>query len=225
MKQFKTLFLTAIVTLSAFATIIYTSCKKDPCSGVTCQNGGSCDNGSCTCLSGYSGTYCQNSSISFTNDAFTTMNITVNGSTSSVDPGQTIAFVGGEGTNANVTANTAAYTSSGAQVGEMVNLAFSTSFPTDGDLNSQLMDIPASYFYLDLNNATAEYFNTVYVNYGTSAQTADYISVPNTGVSYGIGYYFAYSGTEVYATSPSYYWYYYPTIPNTLNAYVTVYFP
>ena len=48
-----------IITISIFVVISYTSCKKDPCSGVICYNGATCYSGVCQCLAGYSGKYCE----------------------------------------------------------------------------------------------------------------------------------------------------------------------
>jgi len=50
--------LTALLSLS-FA-LVFNSCKKDedPCDGVTCQNGGSCNNGNCNCTTGFEGGTC-----------------------------------------------------------------------------------------------------------------------------------------------------------------------
>lgn len=36
-----------------------TSCKKDPCKNVVCYNNGVCDDGTCLCPNGYSGTNCE----------------------------------------------------------------------------------------------------------------------------------------------------------------------
>jgi len=49
----------SFVTLSVFMTVTYISCIKDKCSSVSCQNGGTCSNGSCICPSEYSGTNCE----------------------------------------------------------------------------------------------------------------------------------------------------------------------
>lgn len=36
------------------------ACKKeDPCENVSCQNGGTCDDGTCICINGFSGQFCQ----------------------------------------------------------------------------------------------------------------------------------------------------------------------
>ncbi len=58
MKKTKTVLFTAFITLAAFGTAMYTSCKKNPCSGVSCLNGGTCNGGNCSCQSGYSGSNC-----------------------------------------------------------------------------------------------------------------------------------------------------------------------
>jgi hypothetical protein len=59
MNSFKKILLASVVTLGAFGTVLYTSCSKDACKGVTCQNGGTCSGGNCTCTTGYEGTNCE----------------------------------------------------------------------------------------------------------------------------------------------------------------------
>jgi len=59
MRSIKQIALTVLLTVGAFSAITYTACNKDACSGVTCQNGGTCASGTCTCPTGYQGTNCQ----------------------------------------------------------------------------------------------------------------------------------------------------------------------
>ncbi len=59
MKSIRLVALSAIITIGSFCTILYTSCTKDACKGVTCLNGGTCSGGSCSCPTGYLGTNCQ----------------------------------------------------------------------------------------------------------------------------------------------------------------------
>lgn len=58
MKLFRQIALSAMITLSAFAAVVYTSCSKDACKGVTCNNGGTCSGGNCTCLTHFTGVHC-----------------------------------------------------------------------------------------------------------------------------------------------------------------------
>jgi hypothetical protein len=62
MKSIKHIALSAILTVSAFGAITYTSCTKDECQDVVCQNGGTCDAGVCSCPTGYEGTNCETKS-------------------------------------------------------------------------------------------------------------------------------------------------------------------
>jgi hypothetical protein len=63
MKSIKYIALSAFVTISAFCAVLYTSCTKDACKGVTCQHGGTCSGGNCTCPVGYEGANCQTLAI------------------------------------------------------------------------------------------------------------------------------------------------------------------
>src|SRR4051812_28730932 len=62
MKSIKHIALGALLTISAFCAVLYTSCNKDKCKDVTCQNGGTCSDGNCTCVTGYEGTNCETKS-------------------------------------------------------------------------------------------------------------------------------------------------------------------
>jgi len=60
MKSIRNIAFSALLTLGAFSTITYTSCNKDECKDVVCNNGGTCDEntGNCLCATGYEGETC-----------------------------------------------------------------------------------------------------------------------------------------------------------------------
>lgn len=60
MKLIKYIALSAFVTLGVFFTVIYSSCTKNECGAVLCQNDGTCMGGICKCVRGTDGVNCQN---------------------------------------------------------------------------------------------------------------------------------------------------------------------
>ncbi len=60
MKSIRNIAFSALLTFGAFGAITYTSCNKDECKDVVCQNGGTCNEGTCSCTTGYTGTNCEN---------------------------------------------------------------------------------------------------------------------------------------------------------------------
>ena len=58
MKATRHIIITTLITLCAFGSVLYTSCKNK-CGSTTCQNGGVCENNICACPTGYSGNACQ----------------------------------------------------------------------------------------------------------------------------------------------------------------------
>lgn len=60
MKTYKHVLLTSLFILTAFSSVLYTACtKSDKCSGVVCQNGGTCAGGTCSCPTNYTGSRCE----------------------------------------------------------------------------------------------------------------------------------------------------------------------
>ncbi len=211
MKQTRVILMTAIAVLFAFSATVYTSCKKDPCSGYACYNGGSCSGGSCSCPSGYSGTHCELpnvTDITYTNDTYTPINFTVNGNTVVIPVGGSVTYSGDYGTNFVGTASTSGTTSSGAQVGLLITWNLSDPFPTSGTSTIGL-DVSSNYFFLKIINDNLNYYiGQVYVNYGLASQSLDYVTIPNTSLTYYIGYYDAWSNSNLYllTSGGSYYW-------------------
>jgi hypothetical protein len=59
MKLWKHTLISAFAFFGVAGTVLYTSCEKDTCEGLNCQNGGSCTEGFCRCNTGYEGTECE----------------------------------------------------------------------------------------------------------------------------------------------------------------------
>lgn len=62
MKSIKNIAFSAMLALGAFGAVTYTSCNKDECKDVVCQNGGTCVDGNCVCATGYEGANCETES-------------------------------------------------------------------------------------------------------------------------------------------------------------------
>lgn len=58
MKFWKHSLFSAAAFLTIAGSVLYTSCEKDPCSQLSCKNGGSCADGFCRCPTGYEGAEC-----------------------------------------------------------------------------------------------------------------------------------------------------------------------
>lgn len=207
MKKINTVF-APLLSLCMLAAIIFTSCTKDNCKGVLCQNGGTCMQGSCQCPTGYYGNFCEQSTIVYVNNTYTEMTITVNNTTQQLSAwGGFASFYGNAGGTATVSAFTSGLSDSGTQVGELVTWAFTNTFPTSGAGLTVPINVPDTYFYLKMANADqfVPSYNMIKVNCqqncAKNCQRIDSISLPNNGTIHGIGYYKKLSNTQVYVAS------------------------
>jgi len=227
MKNVKTIVACALVTVTVFGMIIINSCtktKSNPCANITCYNNGTCDNGTCICPSGYTGTYCQtatNSTITLNNQTFTPIYVTVNGSTSTIAVGGALTYTGIPGASFTYTAYTYGTNSIGGQVGEEITWGDTYTFPSSGDSPWNLFTTSAVFFLKVQNNDPSYVGNGLYVNYGLTEQSFDNISIQNTGIVYNTGYYDAFTNTEIliYKGATTSYWYLYPTFNFVNNQY------
>lgn len=153
--------------------------------------------------------------VTFYNTLYTKMNITVLGVTQTVSPNDSATFILSTNPRSLVyTASTSGKTSSGTTVGLTLTWG-GTSNPLDvSDYVSYGIGFSysTSYFFLYMKNTGNTTLGPLYVNYGLTAQTRDDITMAkNTSASYSVGYYRAYTNTEVraYWASPnsSYYTY------------------
>jgi hypothetical protein len=58
-SRLRTIFISSIVTISAFISVGYVACNRDKCKTLVCANGGICNLGTCICPSGYEGAQCE----------------------------------------------------------------------------------------------------------------------------------------------------------------------
>ena len=123
MKKMKRIILTATTMAMFMSAVIFSACTKssngNQCANVTCQNGGACINGGCSCITGYIGSYCQTpatTTIQYTNDTYTPIKITANGTNSTIPVGGSISYTGPYNTTLDYTAYTYGATSTGTQI-------------------------------------------------------------------------------------------------------------
>ena len=55
----KTILLSALSAIGAFSAVTYSSCNPDKCKSIVCAYNGTCNNGTCSCATGYEGTRCE----------------------------------------------------------------------------------------------------------------------------------------------------------------------
>ncbi len=210
MKNIKAVLLMTFIAAGIFGTVIFSSCTKRTCSNVICQNGGSCSGGTCNCPPGYYGTFCEapiTTYISYKNNTFTPITITVGGVTQTIPKGGSYTFSGKYGGTATGTATTSGaasqlgITTGGGVIGSPINWDINNSFPTKDTL-VQPLDVGATYFFLRMTNKSSKNVIDYYVNYQFSyGQTYEDVTVPNNGVTYDLGYYLAYPSSNVQTQS------------------------
>lgn len=196
MKRSKAVVYTVILTLLAFGSIVYTACRKDYCKNMTCQHGGTCNDGACICPQGYTGTYCQTANVSnigFRNNTYTPVYIRVNGAEYTVDTGSTLTFTGSHGDTLKGTAQT-----HGIYGRNVVLPAFKLVFPVRNTLFYDL-DAPDNFFFLMATNEnpTVPFISQVHVINLLDTIT-DVTVINNTGLPHYIGYYPATDTTIVW---------------------------
>ena len=198
MKQAKLITLTLVIMVTAFCAVVYTSCTKDKCSGVSCLNGGYCNGGNCICPVGFVGFNCENvatTTVTYNNNTYTTVTLIFNNSsTITIAPGTSASFTGSYGDNAVATASTS------GPGGDVISWSFTDLFPASGAVVENL-DVSSSFFFLEVANNSSYTIGEEDVNKTLTSQLDDYVSVPTGGNTYGIGYYPAYSNSNVYLYS------------------------
>ncbi|MEO5682252.1 MAG: hypothetical protein ABIQ88_06400 [Chitinophagaceae bacterium] len=162
------------------------------------------------------------SSVSYKNASFTDIAIVLGGTQKTITPGSSVSFSGSGNANFAASASTSGKTSSGTQVGSMLQWKLDGSFPASGTRNTDL-NVAAEYFFLKIVNKSAKNISKLYTNYGLVSQTTENLSIPNDAKTYFLGYYKAYSNSNVRAESGSSYWQWNTlSLPYTQNQSTTV---
>jgi len=143
--------------------------------------------------------------VAYKNTAQTDATITINGQTQVASPGETVTFFGTPDTPATGTAITYGATSDGTPIGLQLSFTIDDTFDTSGSVTE--LQVGESFFFLRVKNSWAYPITTVYVNYGLSSQTVDYITIPNNGVTYDLGYYENVSNSNVRFENGSQVWF------------------
>jgi len=233
MRNIKVILFSGVLTVMSFGAIVFSACTKVKCENVTCQNGGSCSNGVCSCPTGYTGTFCETaatSAISYKNNTFTPIVITVNSTGLTIPVGGSVTFTGKYGTDATGTATTSGAATSlgistaGGIIGLPINWSISNTFPS-GDTLRVPLDVGSTYFFLRIVNNGSEDIINYYVNANfTYGQTYEDITIPHNGKTYDMGYYLAYPYSNVQTQSGphSTVKYHGLTLPFTANQATTV---
>ncbi len=132
--------------------------------------------------------------VTFNNPIFTDIVITCYGSTKTITPGSSVTFYNILGSSVSYSAYTSGKTSGGTQVG--LKLTWNNTVDLTVDNNYTLI-VSDDYFFLYLRNYGTHVLTNLYVNYGLVPQTYDNIIVPHDNVNYSIGYYKAFTNTNV----------------------------
>jgi PKD repeat protein len=165
--------------------------------------------------------------VTFNNPVFTDIYITINNDTRVIEPEGSVTFYGIPGNSFTYSAYTSGKTTTGTQVGLL--MTWNNTINISGGTASYNLVINNTVFFLYMRNYGTHTLTPLYVNYGLSNQSMDNIVIPNNNTTYRIGYYRAYTSTQVRAywqDQTSYYTYWnqgtHFNLPWTQNQYVTL---
>lgn len=160
--------------------------------------------------------------VKFYNPTYTDITVTLNSQTKEIPVGDYVEFSGVEGSSKYFSAYTYGKTTGGTQVG--LKLEWGGTLTLSGGTQTNTLDVSDDYFFLYVTNNSSYVLQTVYVNYGLNSQTVDNVVLNNTGTRYRIGYYKAWTNSNVriyLKDQPSsyYHWEYgtHFTLPWTVN--------
>lgn len=149
----------------------------------------------------------ETSTITFHNATYTTVEIELGGETKEAQPGSDAIFSGTPSTHITGQATTSGKTTSGTTVGLALTWNLDLNFPQKGSNLNETLNVSKDFFFLRMQNKSTMSINKVYVNYNLIDQTLDNITIANDGNTYNLGYYKAFSNSNVRAENGNVYWY------------------
>jgi len=156
--------------------------------------------------------------------AKTATTITFDGDTKVADAGASVVFTGTKNVSAVGTAVTSGKTTTGTLVGLQINWTLSNTYPATGNTTIDL-NVSSEYFFVYVTNTSTKQITKVYVNHGLQNQTLDNLTLASDGLKYSIGYYKAFSNSNVRLESGTSFWKWESTdlkLPFTLNQSVSL---
>ena len=156
------------------------------------------------------------STITYSNNTSTPIKIVIGSQTQTIASKGQVVLTGKPGSVLSGTASTSGVTSSGGQVGNLMTWTLDDTYPSTGNLTIN-MNVSTDFFFLEITNKSSFPISKVYVNYKLISQTVDNISIPADGKTYSIGYYKAFSNSNVRAEATGGNFSGNITLPNTIN--------
>ncbi len=181
-----------LIVVFILSSILYTSCKSDPCKGLVCLHNGLCYGGNCTCPTGYSGSRCETiatTRIKWINASYTKVYYSINNvDTNTLNAGDSITKTGQYGDTTRINAWTYLADDSGNNLGAFINWNIKDTFP-DSSITNVYLNVPTSYCYFSLvNNSTYSIGKVVDSNFA-GIQYVQYSNLPASAAIRPIGYY------------------------------------
>lgn len=133
--------------------------------------------------------------VTFHNPTFTPIYITINSVTKTISVGGSVTYDALTGSLVSFTAYTSGTTPSGTQVGLKIN--WSGTITLTGSNISHYLNVSKDYFFIFLTNNGTHVLEKLYVNYGLVSQTFDNIVLSNNSAKLSVGYYKAYTNSNV----------------------------
>jgi PKD repeat protein len=133
--------------------------------------------------------------IKFNNPVFTSISVTLNSVTKTIAPGSSVTFSSVPGSSVYYSANTKGVTSTGTQVG--LQMTWNGTLTLTGGTTSYDLNVPSSYFFIYITNNGTHTLEKLYVNYNLTSQTYDAIVIANNKVKCALGYYKAWTNSNV----------------------------